>query len=257
MPCSIRPYRRFPVQCAVTYHAGLLQGQGTICSSVWPFRVIGLLRWTHDSTVKPLSRSIAGIFCLLLLAACATSVENLEGGNDQNVVFFKLRENNRPNIALVYLYRPFRFGSGMATPTIFISDQRSIILRNQHHTVLALRPRIHGIETRHGQNWVAGQENLKGISVESGHGYFVRISAETIFHPLNFLLGVLLFHPSRFMGTDFPIELIEEDTALPEIRETFYQAPDTEEIAVIAPSSGLPITEYIKSVREKLRMTPM
>ena len=30
MPFTIRPRRRFPVQCAVTYHAGLSQGQGTV-----------------------------------------------------------------------------------------------------------------------------------------------------------------------------------------------------------------------------------
>jgi hypothetical protein len=30
MPFSIRPYRRFPVPCAVTYNAGSFQGQGTI-----------------------------------------------------------------------------------------------------------------------------------------------------------------------------------------------------------------------------------
>jgi PilZ domain len=30
MPLSIRPYRRIPVQCAVTYNAGPLQGQGTV-----------------------------------------------------------------------------------------------------------------------------------------------------------------------------------------------------------------------------------
>lgn len=29
MPFSIRPYRRFPVQCSVTYTAGPFQGQGT------------------------------------------------------------------------------------------------------------------------------------------------------------------------------------------------------------------------------------
>ena len=29
MPFLIRPLRRFPVQCAVTYNAGLFQGQGT------------------------------------------------------------------------------------------------------------------------------------------------------------------------------------------------------------------------------------
>ncbi len=30
MSFSIRPFRRFPVQCAVTYNAGPFQGQGTI-----------------------------------------------------------------------------------------------------------------------------------------------------------------------------------------------------------------------------------
>ena len=30
MPFSIRPYRRFSVQCDVTYNAGLFQGQGIV-----------------------------------------------------------------------------------------------------------------------------------------------------------------------------------------------------------------------------------
>jgi hypothetical protein len=39
MPFLIRPSRRFPVQCSVTYNAGLFQGQATVwnlsCSG-WP-----------------------------------------------------------------------------------------------------------------------------------------------------------------------------------------------------------------------------
>jgi hypothetical protein len=30
MPFSIRPFRRFPVQCSVLYNAGPFQGQGTV-----------------------------------------------------------------------------------------------------------------------------------------------------------------------------------------------------------------------------------
>ena len=37
MPFSIRPYRRFPVQCPVSYNAGTSQGLGT----VWNFSVNG------------------------------------------------------------------------------------------------------------------------------------------------------------------------------------------------------------------------
>ncbi len=37
MPFIIRPFRRFPVQCAVSYHAGLARGQGTL----WNFSVNG------------------------------------------------------------------------------------------------------------------------------------------------------------------------------------------------------------------------
>ena len=37
MPFSIRPHRRFPVCCPVTYHAGLFEGQGI----VWNLSVKG------------------------------------------------------------------------------------------------------------------------------------------------------------------------------------------------------------------------
>ena len=37
MPFSLRPYRRSPVHCSVTYHAGPFQGQGT----VWNFSLNG------------------------------------------------------------------------------------------------------------------------------------------------------------------------------------------------------------------------
>jgi hypothetical protein len=30
MPFSIRPFRRYPVQCSVTYNAGSFQGHGTV-----------------------------------------------------------------------------------------------------------------------------------------------------------------------------------------------------------------------------------
>lgn len=48
MPFSIRPYQRFPVQCAVTYNAGSFQGQGT----VWNLSVNGW-RLSGDLPMRP------------------------------------------------------------------------------------------------------------------------------------------------------------------------------------------------------------
>ena len=48
MPFSIRPFRRFPVQCSVTYNAGPFQGQGT----VWNLSCAGW-RLSGDMPMRP------------------------------------------------------------------------------------------------------------------------------------------------------------------------------------------------------------
>ena len=48
MPFSVRPYRRFPVQCSVTYNAGPFQGQGT----VWNLSCTGW-RLSGDLPMRP------------------------------------------------------------------------------------------------------------------------------------------------------------------------------------------------------------
>ena len=118
----------------------------------------------------------------------------------------------------------FGLALGQPLPMIFVRGQIPITLRNQHHTVLELRPGVYWIDTRHGENWSAGQEDSKTISVEGGCRYYVRTQAETHFHPLYFLLAAV-FQVSAFpfVDSDFPIEFMEEDKALPELRETLYQ----------------------------------
>jgi len=48
MPFTIRPYCRFPVQCAVTYSAGLFQGKGT----AWNLSCTGW-RLSGDLPMRP------------------------------------------------------------------------------------------------------------------------------------------------------------------------------------------------------------
>jgi PilZ domain len=48
MPFSIRPFRRFPVHCSVSYNAGPFQGQGT----VWNLSCTGW-RLSGDLPMRP------------------------------------------------------------------------------------------------------------------------------------------------------------------------------------------------------------
>jgi len=42
MPFTLRLHQRFPVHCAVTYHAGLFQGQGTVLNlSLYGWKLSG------------------------------------------------------------------------------------------------------------------------------------------------------------------------------------------------------------------------
>ena len=52
MPFTIRPYQRFPVQCSVTYYAGLFQGHGTVWNlSCTGWRLSGDLPMRADETL--------------------------------------------------------------------------------------------------------------------------------------------------------------------------------------------------------------
>ncbi len=48
MPFTLRPFHRFPMHCAVTYHAGTFQGHGTI----WNLSCTGW-RLSGDLPMRP------------------------------------------------------------------------------------------------------------------------------------------------------------------------------------------------------------
>jgi hypothetical protein len=53
MPFSIRPFRRFPVQCSVTYNAGPFRGQGTVWNlSCTGWRIAGYLPMRPGETLS-------------------------------------------------------------------------------------------------------------------------------------------------------------------------------------------------------------
>ena len=69
MPFSIRTFRRFSVQCAVTYNAGPFQGQGTIWNlSVNGWRLSGDLPMQPGETLS-LTVTLPNEQCIKILQA--------------------------------------------------------------------------------------------------------------------------------------------------------------------------------------------
>ena len=57
MPFSIRSHRRFPVNCRVTYHAGLHEGSGT----VWSVSLTGWLPVWGSAAIVPNAGTNSGV----------------------------------------------------------------------------------------------------------------------------------------------------------------------------------------------------
>jgi hypothetical protein len=69
MPFTIRPHRRFPVLCSVTYHAGLSEGQGTVWNlSLNGWRLSGNLPLRVGQTV-PLTLTFGNQQSMFVAAA--------------------------------------------------------------------------------------------------------------------------------------------------------------------------------------------
>ena len=86
MPFSIRPCRRFPVQCAVTYNAGPFQGQGTVwnLSCTW-WRLSGDLPMRPGEALS-LTVTLPNQQSIFMAAAIVRWVRGQEYGVETSVV---------------------------------------------------------------------------------------------------------------------------------------------------------------------------
>jgi len=153
------------------------------------------------------------------LSAC-TSVRHVEGGNAYSGPVFKTVEVQDKNKAVLYLYRPYRFGSALAAPAIFINNEKIVLLKNQRHIWLSLDPGKYVIETRFNSDWSSGKQDSYVLVAESGQNYFLRVRAETSFNPILFLIG------SPPLETDFPVIAVKDSEALAELGDTQYLEPE-------------------------------
>src|SRR5262249_34955748 len=99
--------------------------------------------------------------------------------------------------ATLCIYRPFRFGSGLASPLVFIDGKAAVLLHNSVYTRLFLVPGNHVVEARHSNQWVRGNSSPIELEVREGQTYFVQVLAETqtmlfvIGYATNFLFAIV------------------------------------------------------------------
>ena len=80
MPFSIRPFRRFPVCCPVTYHAGVYEGQGIVWNlSVNGWRLSGNVPMRVGQT-SPLTVHLPNQLSLFIAGAIVRWVRGEEYG---------------------------------------------------------------------------------------------------------------------------------------------------------------------------------
>ena len=120
-----------------------------------------------------------------------------------------------PAQATLCIYRPFRFGSGLASPRVLIDGKPAVLLHNAGYTRLFLTPGSHAVEAVHSNQWVKGNSSPIEVEVQAGQTYYVQVLPET---------------RTKFLvignATDFFLALVSEEVANEELKELQYLNPD-------------------------------
>lgn len=128
-------------------------------------------------------------------------------GNANGPLFSTIPPPNEGS-ALLYIYRPERFGSGLATPLVYINSEKALFLNNNGYAVLELTPGGFVIETRHSGMFSQGPELSLWFVAKPGRTYYIQSIAST-----------------GFGSSAFPLLFVSEETALKEIRNTRQLTP--------------------------------
>ena len=154
---------------------------------------------------------IVAVFVCVIGACARTSPYVDQAGNpitDPQLVA-------RPAEATLCIYRPFRFGSGLASPRVIIDGKPALLLHNAGYTRLFLTPGNHTVEAIHSNQWVKGNSSPIEVEVQEGQTYYVQVLPETRTRLL--VIGY---------ATDFFFTLVSEEVAIEELRELQYLKPD-------------------------------
>jgi hypothetical protein len=148
---------------------------------------------------------------IVLLSACARTSPFV---NESGIPIIDPHLVPEPTNAILCIYRPFRFGSGLASPHVTIDGEPSVLLHNAGYTRIFLSPGKHSVATAPSEQWVKGSLNTIDLEVQPGQTYYLQVLAETRTKYL--VIGY---------ATDFSLALMPEETAKQELRDLNYLKP--------------------------------
>lgn len=116
--------------------------------------------------------------------------------------------------ATLLIYRPFRFGSGLASPLILVDGEPTVLLHNEGYTRIFLKPGVHVITTTYNEQWIRGSLSAVDLEVNAGETHYLRVLAETRF------ILIMAY------ATDFSLSFVAKDLAGDELKGLYYLRPE-------------------------------
>ena len=115
--------------------------------------------------------------------------------------------------AVLCMYRPFKFGSGLASPLVLVDGHPKVLMHNSGYTCIAVSSGKHSISTAYSQQWVEGEVSTIELEVEPDQSYYVQVVAKT---RMFLIFGT---------GTDFSVQQETAETAEKVLKELQYLKP--------------------------------
>ncbi|MGD9851343.1 MAG: DUF2846 domain-containing protein [Nitrospirales bacterium] len=171
-----------------------------------------------------------GIIVSFGLGGCTSDASVSPRLDSSETSLFEHISSEEKSQSIVYLYRPFKFYSGVASPWVTVDGYKTVLLGNNQYTRLVVRPGYHMVQTERSDNWISGQPDILHLSVKKGKIHFLKISIQTEWYLGNwfedFFMGFLCPSCEEYhMAKDtFKIEMVDHATALLDLKKTKYVA---------------------------------
>lgn len=164
------------------------------------------LKSMHRRLLTRFKKAVILITIGMITSGCVGDMPPMIG-NANGPSFSMIRSIDQEN-ALLYIYRPERFGSGLATPLVYINAEKALFLNNNGYAVMQLTPGGFVVETRHSGMFSQGPQLFLWFVAKPGQTYYIQSIAST-----------------GFGSSSFPLLLVLEETALKEMRNTKQLTP--------------------------------